>query len=341
MTDETSANALPASELALARARLYELLGEIFANGVTISNLSFVQSIEELNTAIPEPFDPDAAAAAHYEIFEHQVPPYESIFVGESGLIGGAPSDRVRDTFHLIGFDGISNQRNCDHVSQLFTALGFLCRRRQDQIVRGQSDDPELTRGFHALFYEHLLLWFHSLALAVIEQGDPFYSHVVILALELVETHSREIETETFRQREGHSSLPVVSEPASKVGPDIDVENDVVATHELIEQLIRPSGCGFYFTRKLIQDLGRMISLPRGFTSRETMLQNLFQSAEKFESRKELVLKLDGFCKTAGKYYASRFDSRPHLKICLSGRIEALERTRKMLKRFDAQRPAQ
>ncbi|HFQ92410.1 MAG TPA: hypothetical protein ENK32_00240, partial [Anaerolineae bacterium] len=92
------------TEIAQARSRSYQLLSRLFLQGVTPEILSMVQAAPELAAALPDPVDFDELAAVHYQLFGMNVFPYESIFLDDSGLLGGRVTDGVIRSYGRFGF---------------------------------------------------------------------------------------------------------------------------------------------------------------------------------------------------------------------------------------------
>jgi hypothetical protein len=127
----------------------------------------------------------------------------------------------------------------------------------------------------------HLLRWLPPLVLAIKQQGDPFFSALADLTLELSASHW----TEIWDESQPHAGAPFASpqrDPPRALGSD-------EALRGLANYLLTPVYSGFYLSRDDIGRLAREHELPRGFGRRHGMLMNLLRSAMTYESLEAIL----------------------------------------------------
>jgi TorA maturation chaperone TorD len=285
------ASPLSASQMALARSRLYSLLGRIHLKGVEEEDLDRVHAIPDLATVIPDPFQPDEAAADHQHLFGFNVFPFESIFLDVSGLLGGDVTDGVVASYQAAGFGGWETSEGADHIGHELSFVGSLCGAEHDAWEDGLPAVARRMAGLQAEFLDrHLLRWLPPLALAIRAHDHPFYTAMVDLTLELATDH--------WGGAAGNSKV-IFELPAL---PDL-LEDEKTGLKEIAAYLLVPAYSGLYLSRDHIGRLARRHRLPRGFGGRQNMLLNLLRSAASYEGTGAILAALqvlaDGW---AGKY---------------------------------------
>lgn len=108
---------------------------------------------------------------------EMDAPPWESIYLGEEGMLFQESTLKVRECYRRFGLLPEEYPRVAD--DSLALELGFmaeLARRSAAVFESGDTDTLELTlRGARDFLTEHLLLWVPKLAERLDKAGGRFY----------------------------------------------------------------------------------------------------------------------------------------------------------------------
>ena len=259
-------------EIAQARSRSYQLISRLFWHGVTPETLPVVQAVPELDAVLPDPVDFDELAAVHYQLFGMNVFPFESIFLDDSGLLGGWVTDGVVHSYQRIGFAADTAVDSADHIGHELAAMAALCQAeaeaREENLTPLIASRQTWQREF---LEEHLLRWLPSFVLAVWQQGDDFFTAVANLTLELAAHHYDElVETPT--------------DPGLFLPPTPDIlADEKTSLKDIARYLVTPAWSGLYFSRDDVSRLARRLELPRGFGDRQQMLVNLLRTAVQYD----------------------------------------------------------
>lgn len=292
---------LSAGQMALARSRAYDLLGQLYLTGITAGNLPRVQAVPELSQEVSLPFDADDAAADHHHLFGFNVYPYQSLFLDPVGLLGGHVTERVAQSYKRSGYQPGTAAESADHIGFELGQLAFLSAAEAEALASGE---PEVKRRTHvrqirgrqlAFLDEHLLHWIGPLTLAVGQQGQPFYSALAEVTFDLVQEQAAELYSESGRPFKGEQSAPVI--------PDL-LEDEGTGLKEIVEFLLTPIHSGIYLSRDDIGRLARQQGVPRGFGDRQLLLLNLLRSAAKYEALREVIDGLEGLARQWEAAYA-------------------------------------
>ncbi len=267
------------TEIALARHHSYALLGRLFLDGAQPDLLPFVRAIPALARTLPEPWDADEAAALHQHLWGFNVFPFESVFLDDSGLLGGAATERVHAHYQNAGFASAPSATSADHIGEELRFLAFLCGAEADAWEDGLAPTARAMQQRQRDWIErHLLRWLPPLLLAVRRQQHPFYQALAELTLEVVQAHSE--------------GLSLVAVPwALPAAPDL-LSDERTGLREIAAYLITPPHSGLFLSRDDIGALARAHGLPRGFGSRQQMLVNLLRAAAQYEALPSLLASL-------------------------------------------------
>ncbi len=194
---------------ALGRSRAYGVFAALYRSGVTADLLPIVSAIPELAAHLPQPFDAAEAAAAHQALFGFNVFPYQSVFLDESGLLGGAESERVRGAYRAAGFLPGATADDPDHLAHELSLLAFLCGAEADAIADGVAGMAAAARAQQAAFLRDYLLWWLPLFVpAVARQGDGFYAALAGLTWALVIDHWQDVGAGRSASEDAHWAGP-------------------------------------------------------------------------------------------------------------------------------------
>jgi len=240
---------------ALARARTYAFIAEVLLDGWTDRAVALARDLPWMP---PLPDDPDQRAARHQRALGHGVPPYESVFRSDDGLLGGPIAHEVREAYAQMGFRHRRTDIEPDHAGLQCAALGFLCAAEADAHRDGVPTERlvELQQGF---LTAHLGLWVDMLADAITRQGVPEVAAVTSLLVELVRDHA-----------------PFEPEPAATEDVLADPKTGLKS---VARYLLVPGRCGVWLSQADIQRVAAEAELACGFGRRVQMLESLWFSA--------------------------------------------------------------
>lgn len=273
-------------ELAISRSRAYGLLSHLFLEGITAELVELVRGVPSLSRVIPEPYDPDEAAARHYELFSLNAFPYAGSYLEAEDSLGHATVEAVARRFAESGYEPTARVERADHLGHL---LGYLSQAYAWEAARTAqplSWNPEhLARYIDA----YLLSWLPPFVEAVTRYRDPFYTEVAGLALDLILENRQQLAPPT-------PSLPygqqLEDDAFGRAGPG-----------ELARYLASPARCGLLLSRNDITRLARNLGLPAGFGDRVLMLRNLLSAALRFDQLSGLAVLLRGRLAQCRAYY--------------------------------------
>ncbi len=260
------------AEIAQARSRSYQLISRLFLQGVTPETLPVIQAAPELAAVLPDPVDFDELAAVHYQLLGMNVFPYESIFLDDSGLLGGRVTDGVIRGYQRFGFAADTAVDSADHIGHELAALAALCQAeaeaRESNLTPLIASRQDWQREF---LEEHLLRWLPPFVLALRQQGDDFFTAVANLILELAAHHYNEL-----------AETP--ADPGAFLPPAPDIlADEKTSLKDIARYLVTPAYSGLYFSRDDVSRLARRLELPRGFGDRQQMLVNLLRTAVQYD----------------------------------------------------------
>lgn len=245
---------------------------------------------------LPYPFDADEAAADHHHLFGFNVFPYQSIFLDPAGLLGGEIAESVIGSYQQAGFalgqGELASSESADHIGHEFSYLAFLCAAESKAWEEERPSQWQTMIDYQRRFLDvHLLRWLPPLVLAIKQQGNPLYSALADITIELSAAHW----TDIWDERQPHAGAPFAS-------PQRDLPRALGSDEALrgtANYLLTPVYSGLYLSRDDIGRLAREHQLPRGFGRRRGMLMNLLRSAMTYECLGAL---LDSFALLAGEW---------------------------------------
>jgi TorA maturation chaperone TorD len=310
--------ALNPRDLALSRSYSYRLFGRIFLEGLTPDLLPYVQQIEPLAAEIADPFDPDSAAAAHHTLFQFNIFPRQSFFLGHDGLVGGAISAELVTWFARAGWPAATLDQESDHLGHQLLFLAFLCERE------AQAVPPEALRQAQRTFLEsHLLRWGIACLIAVEQQGDGFFGRLAALTRDLLLDHFGTIPPD----------LPILP-PDFLPAPVPLLDHDKTGFRDIARHLMLPAFSGICLSRDDLGTIARTLALPRGFGNREQMVTTLLQSAVQYETLPALLDALRNHCLTWESAWQSAHSQFPAARPWLAPWLRAVQHTNQLLARM-------
>ena len=270
------------ADTASARHHTYLLLSRLYFDGLTGDLLPYIAKIPELAAAAPRPFHPDEAAATHFQIFAHDVFPFESIFRDPSGLLGGTYADQVKVTFNHAGIHNIT--ADYDHFGHELAFLAALCSTESGASSAQENEEADQVEQLQRTFLQdHLLCWLSPFVTALSFSNQPFFAALGRLTQSLVYDHLL-----SFSRAGSAESIGKADESNL---PDLPVvlQDNQTSLKQIAVFLITPPHSGLYFGRSTITGLARERQLPRGFGNRQQMLSNLFHTAAQYDLVPDLL----------------------------------------------------
>jgi TorA maturation chaperone TorD len=263
-------------QAAVACARAFDLFSRLYRHGLTPALWDQVEGLPALSAVLlPRPYHADEAAASFQTLFGLNVFPYQSLFLDPAGLLGGAETARVRDSYRQMGFAVDEDSEPADHLAHELAALAFLCQAEAEAREDGRADMVARARQLQASFLdEHLLAWLPAFTVAVQRQGDPFYAELAGLTLALAVERRHSL-------TENSQAQPTLPAGEGSTLPDLDAPHtdlDAIAGF-----LLTPVHSGLYLSRGDISRLGRAVGAPHGFGERRQMLRTFLRSAAEFD----------------------------------------------------------
>lgn len=268
-------------ERALGRSRAYGVFAALYRTGVTADLLPVIGAIPELAAHVLQPFDAAEAAAAHQGIFGFNVFPYQSVFLGEDGLLAGAESERVRAAHRAAGYTPGAAAGDPDHLAHELALLSFLCGAEADAHADGLAGMAGTARTRQAAFLaDHLLWWLPLFAHAVARHGDGFYAALAALTWDLAADHWQDV----GGAADGARWAP--DEAGDAPQPSADEARQITA------RLLLPVRSGLFLSREELAHCARQAGLPHGLGDRRQMLATLLDGATRFDHRAALTTAL-------------------------------------------------
>lgn len=304
-----------------ARGHAYTLFGALMRQGPTGALRDYVAGLPELASTLPD--DEDEAAADHYEALHLAVHPFESLFTGETRIVGGPEADRVTETYRRGGFEPDDESPAPDHIGVELGYLGWLSSRETAAIRAGDAHGVDKLRGHQRTFLDaHLLRWLVPLTVALSRQPRVLYVVIARLALELAAT-----------QRAGLGDGPDGAATALSDVPDVLARDDT-GLRDIAHWLLTPAFAGLHLGRHDIAALGRQLDLPRGFGDREQMLLNLMRTAADYDRIGDLADALGRLVAVWRCEYEARVDASPTLAVYIEPWRDRLDGTTRLLDRL-------
>ncbi len=283
----------------LRQANAFRLLGRLWVEELRPEDLGPLRSLPELADALGDAGSADLTelAVEHQRLFGFNLPPYESLYLDPSGLLGAPASARVADRLRRAGWVAPSDWRVAapDHLGLLLRALGDL------QAAGDLANARELLSG-------HLALW-APLCIAALRRlaPHPFYQALGALTLgtllnALPEEGIPKADLPDLppAPRYRGSDQPDPPDPAASL-PDWAVPLPLSLAEagprdldSLVEDLLLPRRAGIYLTRRDIAGIahGQGLTAPPG--ERRRMLGSLLRGAGGLGLADPLLRALDG-----------------------------------------------
>lgn len=282
------------------------LLGRLWVEELQPEDLASLGRLPELADALGGAGSADLAelAAEHQRLFGFNLPPYESLYLDPSGLLGAPATDRVAARFHTAGWTPPAGWRAAavDH-------LGFQLRAIGDLLAAGEPAAAEAARTLHT---EHLALW-APLCIAGLRRlaPHPFYQALGALTLGVLLNALPEeglradlpelpdaplyLDSEALAEMEAMrggagSDLPAWAVPL----PPAEARAHARDLDSLVQDLLLPRASGLYLSRRDIASLAHGLGLTAPAGERRRMLASLLRGAGAMGLADPVLRSLDG-----------------------------------------------
>lgn len=223
------------------------------------------------------------SAAEYTDLFEFQLYPYASVYLGGEGMLGGEARDRIAGFWRALGEVPPPEP---DHLAVLLAAAAELAEREA-----GSEDDGIRSRWRHArraFLWEHLASWLPVYLDKVAEIGPEFYRKWAAL---LGRVLARDLEDLGALE-----ALPLPLREARPLGDLGDAGGD-----EFLQALTTPVRTGMILVRSDLERCARSLELGIRKGERRFALKSLFGQAPR-ETLEWLAAEADG--------WVVRFDGR-------------------------------
>ncbi len=273
----------------------------------------------EVDDGACEEFDPDAAAAAHYQVLGREVFAAQSVFLSVSGRRGGDEVARVLATYARCGFTPPPMLESDDLACQL-AALAHLCAAEAESWEDNLAAIANSSCALQAqLLDDHLLRWLPALSEALQRQPFPLYARSAALLLGVVDDHVDHL----------GATMPAPTPLIAIHTPDPRAAD--TRLREIADWLLAPVCAGFLLTHGELQAIAAGAVLPHGFVDRHTMLMDMLRAAGAADALPALLTALEARATQATTAYARMAEEWVALKPWVAPWITRVARTTEML----------
>ncbi len=218
--------------------------------------------------------------AEHTELFAFQLVPYGSVYLDETGGIGGEARDRICGFWRALDVEFPAEP---DHLTVLLSSYAGLAAAE----AKAGSGPEAIARGHHreAFLREHLVSWLPAYLDKLSEIAPPFYRRWSDL---LSEALARELGNCAQSEPSVHHRL---TNDLSSCGDDPE---------ELLGALLAPIRSGFILTRKDLTRAARSLGIGSRVGERRFMLGAMLR-----QGPSGLIDELSGICDAALRSFAA------------------------------------
>ena len=247
----------------VSRARAWTLLGELILKGVSSEVYPVVTQLPVFAALIPPETSADQLGAEHQRVFGFEVFPFESVFLGEDGKLGGRVTESVSAAYEQSGFPGRRSDVESDHLGIQCAFLGSLSAREAKVLELGGADLDQITAAQRQFLDGHLLAWLPAMVASVRGVGSPFWIAVVEMCLELGLEQRRGLGGERYRPErvELPSLISLLDNPDTRL-------------KDVARFVLSPAHFGCFLGRKTIGEVAIAADGPPGFGGRFQLLES-------------------------------------------------------------------
>jgi TorA maturation chaperone TorD len=320
---------------------LVKLLGETWLDEVRQEDVRMLAALTDLGGHLPQDSAGLLELAVEYQrLLGFNLPPYESIFVDPSALLGAPAASLVQALYQRAGWQPPANARTAasDHLglqmlaladlwaaaglpsaveSQHASAAGSPAGRgaaAAGRIAAYLDNNPHAAAAL-ALWRDHLALWAPVFLLTLRRlQPQPFYQALGESTLELLLAYLPESNPDGQARAQLFPDLPPAPKYKTNLPDELSGEDEEsreapepakAGFKALLRRLLVPREAGLYLTRQDLASLARALELPVGAGERMRMLQSLFELADQYDMLDQLLARLIGMLSDAGQEYAA------------------------------------
>ena len=109
-------------------------------------------------------------ATDYTDVFDHQLYPYASVYLGSEGMLGGEAADRIAGFWRALGQTPPSE---VDHLAVMLALYGRLADLDESESELVKGNRWRIARK--AFLWEHLLSWLPVYLKKMIDIAPPFY----------------------------------------------------------------------------------------------------------------------------------------------------------------------
>ena len=201
--------------------------------------------------ALPDP-------ASHSELFDRQLPPYASVYLGPDGMLGGEARDRIAGFWRALD---LTPPNEPDHIT---TMLAFYARLGE---LEAESERDVATLAWRrsrvAYLWEHLMSWLPMYLARVGGIGSAFYrmwARLLTAALRGEAASLTEPDHPSIHVRD----VPPVADPRA------------AGLEAFVRSLLSPARSGIILTRSDLGRGARTLGLGLRIADRQRVLRTLF-----------------------------------------------------------------
>ena len=201
---------------------------------------------------------PPPEAPSHSELFDRQLPPYASIYLGPEGMLGGEARDRIAGFWRALD---LTPPDEPDHITTMLAFYARLCE------LETQADQDQAALAWRrsrvAYLWEHLMSWLPMYLARVSDVGSEFYVRWASLL--------------TAALRSEAAALPEpdrLSLHLREVAPPADPRAEGLEAFE--RSLLSPVRSGFILSRSDLARAARTHGLGMRMVERARVLRTLF-----------------------------------------------------------------
>lgn len=192
----------------------------------------------------------------HTDVFQFQLYPYASVYLGEDGMLGGEARDRIAGFWRILGLEP---PLECDHLTVMLTYLAAL-----EEALK-EAPEPQRERWQHlraTFLHEHLLSWLPPWLARLDDLAPPFYQRWGTLLQETLrleaEAHATPEEAPSFLQR-----APGIADPRLE------------GLEAFLDSLLAPVRSGLLIVRDDLRHAARQLDLGVRLAERKFVLKAL------------------------------------------------------------------
>jgi len=197
-------------------------------------------------------------AASHSDLFDQQLPPYASVYLGPEGMLGGEARDRIAGFWRALD---LTPPEESDHIT---TMLAFYARLGE---LEAEADPGVATAAWQrsrvAYLWEHLVSWLPMYLARVSDIGSPFYVEWADLLADALRSEAISL------PEPDRLPLHLREAPAP-----VDPREEGLEAFE--RALLTPVRSGFILTRADLGRAARTLDLGLRLVERPRVLRTLF-----------------------------------------------------------------